>query len=187
MRFRSLVTRFKEEDGQAIVLVALAMGIFLLGAIGLAVDGSILYTQRQMAQAAADAAAQAGIMSIFDGTNGAGAAQFVATPGTSFTCTTTDAKTPCAYARLNGFGGSASDTVTVSFPTPPGTAAPGVALSGSDPTNLIKVSVSRDVNTTLLRLLGSTVTTMKATAMAAIVDVIAPVPILVTHPTLDGA
>jgi Flp pilus assembly protein TadG len=183
MRFRSLVTRLKEEDGQAIVLVALAMGIFLLGAIGLAVDGSILYTQRQMAQAAADAAAQAGIMSIFDGTNGAGAAQFVATPGSSFTCTTTDAKTPCAYARINGFGGSASDTVVVSFPT----SAPGVALSASDPTNLIKVTISRDVNTTLLRLLGSTVTTMKATAMAAIVNVIAPVPILVTHPTRSGS
>jgi hypothetical protein len=74
--------------------------------------------------------------------------------------------------------------VIVSFPTPPGTAAPGVALSGSAPTNLIKVSVSRNVNTTLLRLLGSTVTTMRATAMAAIVDVVAPVPILVMHPTL---
>jgi hypothetical protein len=34
-----------------------------------------------------------------------------------------------------------------------------------------------------MRFLGSTVTTMRATAMAAIVDVIAPVPILVTHPT----
>jgi Flp pilus assembly protein TadG len=184
MRFNSFVSRFKEEDGQAIILVALAMGIFLLGAIGLAVDGSILYTQRQMAQAAADAAAQAGIMSIFDGTNGAGTAQFVATPGTSFVCTTTDAETPCVYARHNGFGGAAGDTVTVSFPTPPATAAPGVALSGSAPTNLIKVSVSRDVPTTLMRFLGSTVTTMRATAMAAIVDVVAPVPILVTHPTL---
>ena len=48
MRLKTLVTRFKEEDGQAIVLVALAMGIFLLGAIGLAVDGSILYTQRRL-------------------------------------------------------------------------------------------------------------------------------------------
>jgi Flp pilus assembly protein TadG len=183
MRIQSFVMRLKDEDGQAVVLVALAMGIFLLGAIGLAVDGSILYTQRQMAQAAADAAAQAGIMSIFDGTNGAGAAQFVDTPGTSFTCSTSDAKTPCVYARSNGFGGSASDTVTVSFPT----SAPGVALSASDPTNLIKVSVSRDVNTTLMRLLGPTVTTMRATAMAAIVNVIAPVPILITHPTLSGA
>ncbi|MCU1248002.1 MAG: hypothetical protein JWQ49_1031 [Edaphobacter sp.] len=184
MRYKSFVTRFKDEDGQAIVLVAVAMSLFLFAAIGLAIDGSNLYSHRQMAQAAADAAAQAGIMSVFDGTNGAGTHQFVATPGTSFTCTTADAKTPCIYALNNGFGGSAADTVTVSFPNPPATAAPGVALSGSAPTNLIKVSVSRNVNTTLMRLLGPTVTTIRATAMAAIVDVVAPVPILVTHPTL---
>src|ERR1700675_2264450 len=102
MRLKSFVVRcFKEEDGQAIILVVLAMSIFLLGAIGLAIDGSNLYAHRQMAQAAADAAAQAAIMSIFDGTSGAGAASFVDTPGTSFTCTTTDAKTPCVYARSN--------------------------------------------------------------------------------------
>jgi Flp pilus assembly protein TadG len=181
MRYKSFVTRFKDEDGQAIVLVALAMSLFLFAAIGLAVDGSILYTHRQMAQAAADAAAQAGIMSIFDGTNGAGTAQFVATQGTSFTCTTADAKTPCVYARNNGFGGSAADTVTVSFPAD--TAAPGVTFSGSDSTHLIKVSVSRNVNTTLMRFLGSTVTTMRATAMAAIVSVVSPTPILITDPS----
>ena len=185
MRFKSFVTRFKEEDGQAMILVALAMGIFLLGAIGLAVDGSNLFAQRQMAQAAADAAAQAGIMSIFDGTNGTGTAKF--STSKTFTCTTTDAETPCAYARLNGFGGSASDTVVVSFPAT--STVPGVVFSPSatDPTSLIKVSVSRSVNTTLMRLLGPTATTVTATAMAAIVDVNAPVPILITHPNLPGA
>jgi hypothetical protein len=173
--------RFKDDEGQALILVALAMSIFLIGAIGLAVDGSNLYTQRQGAQAAADAAAVAGIMSIFDGTNSVptNPARFSAS---TFTCTTTDAETPCVYASKNGFGGSASDTVTVSFPA--STAAPGVALSGSAPTKLIQVSVSRSVNTTLMRLLGPTATTVTATAMAAIVDVVAPVPILVTHPTL---
>jgi Flp pilus assembly protein TadG len=185
MRNKSLIARLKDEDGQAIVLVALAMGIFLLAAVGLAVDGSTLYTHRQMAQAAADAAAQAGIMSIFDGTNGAGTAKF--STSKTFTCTTTDAETPCAYARLNGFGGSATDTVIVSFPA--NSTVPGVNFSpsGTDPTSLIKVEVKRDVNTTLLRLLGTTVTTVRATAMAAIVDIIAPVPILITHPKLDGA
>src|ERR1700722_16874312 len=139
--------RFKDEEGQALILVALAMSIFLIGAIGLAVDGSNLYTQRQGAQAAADAAAVAGIMSIFDGTNSVATnpARF---PPSAFTCTTTDAQTPCVYASKNGFGGSAADTVQVSFPA--STAAPGVALSASAPTNLIQVSVSRSVNTTLM-------------------------------------
>src|ERR1700733_13264863 len=106
--------RFKDEDGQSIILVAVAMSIFLIGAIGIAVDGSNLYTQRQQAQLAADAAAQAGMMSIFDGTNSAGTAGFPTTG--PFTCTTTDTETPCVYAANNGFGGTSSDTVTVSFP-----------------------------------------------------------------------
>jgi len=36
-----------------------AMSILLIGALGLAIDGGQMYAHRQMAQAAADAAAQA--------------------------------------------------------------------------------------------------------------------------------
>ena len=175
--------RLQDEEGQAVIVVALAMSIFLIGAVGLGVDGSHMYAQRQMAQTAADAGAQAGILSIFDGTNGSGTAKF--STGSSFTCTTTDARTPCAYVAKNGFGSSTDDTVTVDFPD--STAAPGVTLSGSDPTNLIRVTVQRSVNTTLMRLLGPSTSTVKATAMAAIVNVVAPVPILVTHPTLTDS
>src|SRR5258708_40237929 len=137
--------RYKDEEGQAIIVVALAMSIFLIGAIGLAVDGAHLYSQRQMAQTAADAAAQAGMMSIFDGTNGAGATTFVSTPGSTITCTTTDPELPCVYARKNGFGGSSSDHVTIKFPTPPSTAAPGVNFATAYPTVLISVEVTRSV------------------------------------------
>lgn len=171
--------RSKNEDGQAIILVALAMSIFLLGAVGLAIDGSHLYSQRQMAQAAADSAAIAGIMSIFDGTNTAGSAQFGTT---TFTCTTTDAKTPCVYASKNGFGGSAGDTVTIDFPA--NTTAPGVTFATGYPATLIRATVARNVDTTLMRMLGTQVSTVQATAMAGIVSVFSPVPILVTHPTL---
>jgi Flp pilus assembly protein TadG len=178
--------RFKDEEGQAIIIVALAMSIFLILAIGLAVDGSSLYSQRQMAQAAADAAAQAGIMSIFDGTNSIPGNTAGFTAGTAYTCTTTDQSTPCVYASKNGFGGSAIDTVAVSFPAD--TAFPGVAFS-SDPFNVITVSVSRNVNTTLMRMfpLSPSATTVTATATAAIVAVISPTPILVTHPSLTSA
>src|SRR6266702_209960 len=182
MRLR-FVMQWKDEDGQAIVLLALAMGIFLLGAVGLGFDGSNLYFQRQASQLAADAAAQAGMISIFNGTNGSGAAAFTAT---TFTCTTTDAKTPCKYARMNGFGGTSIDTVTVDFP--PDSAAPGVSsFSTTDPVHLIRVTVSRSVNTTLMRLLGPTATTVNTTAMAAIIGVVSPTPIVVTHPTLAKA
>jgi hypothetical protein len=176
--------RFKDDEGQAIVLVALASSIFLIGAIGLGVDGAHLYAQRQMAQAAADSGAIAGIMSVFDGTYSAGATSF---PLTTFTCGTTDARTPCAYVSKNGFGGSASDTVTIDYPA----SAPGVALATGVPANLLRVTISRQVNTTLLRMLSvvgaPSASTIKATATAAIVSVASPVPILVTHPFLSGS
>jgi len=174
--------RLHDEDGQAVVFVALAMSFFLLGAVGLALDGSHLYAQRQMAQTAADAAAQAGIMSIFDGTNGTGSGGF--STSSTITCTTTDLRTPCKYASLNGFGSTSSDTVTVSFPA--NTAAPGVSFS-SDPVHLIQVTVQRTVSTTLVHMVGPAAATVTATALAAIVSVQSPVPILVTHPTLSNS
>jgi hypothetical protein len=170
------------EEGQAILIVVLAMGIFLLGAVGLAIDGSHLFSQRQMAQSAADSAAIAGIMSIFDGTNTTGAHSF--STGASFNCTTTDARTPCVYAAKNAFGATAADTVTIDFPT----TAPGVSLSASYPTALVRATVSRNVPTTLMRMITpTTFTTVTATATAAIVDIFAPIPIIVLHPTLTDA
>lgn len=170
--------KVKDEEGQAVVLVALAMSIFLIGAVGLAVDGSHLYSQRQMAQTAADAAAVGGMMSIFNGTNVLGTAAFISTQGTSFTCSSKPSSTPCAYANKDGFA-LTGDIVTVSFPTDG--AAPGVAFA-ADATHLIQVTVQRSVSTTLLRFLGPTATTVQATAMAAIVSVQSPTPLTITDP-----
>lgn len=164
------------EDGQSLVLVVVAMGIFLLGAVGLGFDGSHMYSERTRAQLAADAAAQAAMIDVFNGTSTFGT--------TAFTCTTTDTKVPCVYARNDGFGGQSADTVSVSFPAD--SAAPGINFS-SDTVHLIQVTVSRNVSTTFMRLLGPTATTVSARAMAAIVSVVAPTPIVVTHPTLSQA
>ncbi len=170
----------------------LATSIFLLGAIGLAIDGSHLYAQRQMAQAAADAAAEAGVLSIFDGTNVILPHGFScpSTPSDStpcFTCAASDARTPCYYAQtMNGFDGAA-DVVKVWFPTAAGVGVNSGVLSGSDPVNLLKVTIERPVNTTLMRLLGPSASTIAASGTAAIVTVSSSVPILVTHPTLTGS
>ena len=175
--------REKGEEGQAIVLVALAMGIFLLGAVGLAVDGSHLYSQRQMAQAAADSAAIAGIMSVFDGTNTSGPAAFSTAESLS-TAQLLTRKLPVCMPPRMALAPHASDTVTIDFPT----SAPGVALSGSFAINLVRATVQRNVDTTLMRMLSPTsFTTVTATATAAIVDVFAPIPIIVLHPTLNDA
>jgi len=50
--------KHKNERGQALILVLVAMSLFLIAAMGLAVDGSQLYAHRQMLQAAVDSAAQ---------------------------------------------------------------------------------------------------------------------------------
>lgn len=165
------------EDGQSIVLVVLGMGIFLLGAVGLGFDGSHLYSERTRAQLAADAAAQAAMISIFNGTN--------TFPTTAFTCTTTDTRTPCVYASKDGFGSIAADTVAISYPAD--SAAPGINFSATVPIHLVQATVTRSVPTTLMRLLGPTATTVTAKGMAAIVDVVTPTPIVVTHPSLASS
>jgi Flp pilus assembly protein TadG len=179
------IRKKKGEAGQAILLVILAMSVFLLGAVGLAIDGSHLYAQRQLAQAAADAAAQAGIMSMFNGTNTTGAHQFAATTGSSFSCTTS-APTPCYYAQtLNSFN-QASDTVTVSFPTAATAGLSSIpAVTFENP--VIQVTVQRNVPATLMRLLGWSTIPVKARGTAAIEDVPSAIPIIVTHPTLPGS
>ncbi|MEX2260528.1 MAG: Tad domain-containing protein [Bryobacteraceae bacterium] len=169
----------RREEGQAVLLVLVALSFVSIGAIGLAIDGSQIYAHRQMAQNAADAAVQAGVMSIFNGTN-VGSNAF---GSTAFSCTPTDARTPCVYARMNGFGQTADDTVAIDFPA----SAPGVNLSALDPVNLIRATVTRTLQTGLMRFLGPATSTVRASATAAISGVVSPVPILVTHPTLDGA
>jgi Flp pilus assembly protein TadG len=170
------------EKGQAVLLVILGMSLFLIGALGLAIDGGQMYAQRQMAQTAADAAAEAGIMSLFTGTNVTSAFPFATgSPPAVFTCSTTDGRTPCVYARTDGFGGVASDTVTIDYPA----AVAGVPLS-SDPVPALRVTVRRTLNTGLIRFLGPATSSVSAIAVAAIVFQSNRVPLLVTHPTFPS-
>jgi len=52
--------RSAPEQGQAVLLVILGLSLFLIGALGLTIDGGQMYAHRQMAQTAADSAAEAG-------------------------------------------------------------------------------------------------------------------------------
>jgi hypothetical protein len=166
-----LLHKRRSEAGQATILLLVALSIFLIGAVGLAIDGANLYSNWQMAQAAADAGAQAGVMSVFYGTNASGTHGF--STSARFTCASSDPKTPCYYSQqLNGFN-NASDTVAVDFPNI-GDAAVGV-------------NVSRSVGTTLMRFLGPSAATVTARGVAAVEDIPAAIPIIVTHPTLTGA
>jgi hypothetical protein len=173
------------ERGQSVLLLVVAASLFLIGALGLAIDGAQMYAQWQLAQAAADAAAQAGMMSIFRGTNATSPYPFAtATPPiASSVCTTTDGRTPCVYARLDGFGATNSDIVTLSFPT----TVSGVTLS-TVTVPALTVTVQRTLKTSLIRFLkGSATTVIKAKATAGLDGKVSPDCIIVLDPSAQNA
>jgi Flp pilus assembly protein TadG len=177
----------REEDGQAIILVGLAMSFFLIAAVGLGIDGSHLYSQRTMAQRTADAVAQAAVMSVFDGTDTVAKAGFAASDGGTFTCDSTNtASTPCKYASLNGFSSGSGDTIKLSFynanDLPANLSTIPVSDATTDPVSVVQVTISRPVSTFLVRLAGPTSSTATAVATAAIVKVVSPTPLLITDP-----
>ena len=176
---------FGRQDGQAVIIVVVAMSILLIGALGLALDGGQMYAHRQMAQAAADAAAQAGILNILDGTNATSGHPFgTGTPPiASSACTTADLRTPCVYARDNGFGGTSSDTVTLSFPA----TVSGVTLS-SVSVPAFAVTVQRTLKTGLIRFIGGpATTTIGAKATAGITGAVSPYCISILDPSAQYA
>lgn len=154
------------ERGQAVLLLIVGLSIFLIGALGLALDGAHMYAQQQMARAAADAGAQAAVLSIYHGTNATAPNPFgTGSNPAPFTCSTTDGRTPCVYARLNGFGGIASDVVTVSFPT----VIPGVSNLSTGGVAAVAVSIQRSIPTGLIRFIGPATSTVVASATAALI------------------
>lgn len=163
----------QSERGQAVLLVVVAMSLVLLGALGFAIDGSQLFAQRRMAQAAADAAAQAAIMSVYDNTNVPASSHYFDPSSGVHSCASSD-PTPCYYAQtFNGFSGTTcpatlgSDCVTWE-PDPADVTAPN--LSSIDSPNRIRVTVSRVVPTTLMRFLGASSATISARGTAAILS-----------------
>jgi hypothetical protein len=171
------------ESGQAVILVVVALGLFMFGALGLGIDGAQMYAHRQMAQAAADAAAQAAVMSIEGGTNSTSTHPF--STAASFTCTVPpaalDLRTPCVYAQYNGFGTS-NDTVIVSFPA----TVSGVSLS-SVSTPAVSVSVQRLLHAGLIRFAGVTTYTVKARATAGILSSVPATCVYVLAPSAPNA
>jgi Flp pilus assembly protein TadG len=164
------------QRGQATLLVVVALSLFLIGAVGLAIDASHLYAQRQMAQAAADAAATAALHAMYSRTN---TATYNNDFGSAtFTCAAGSNLTPCYQARLNGFDAANGDVIEVSFPG----SVPGVTLTPGFNPAAVTVLVTRTVDTTLMGILGPAASNVAARATGAMLEEISPVPILVLHP-----
>src|SRR5947199_7174505 len=133
----------RRDSGQVTIFVVLALGIFLLGAMGFAVDMANLWFHRQSAQTAADAACTAGAMDLLvDATNGATSQGGFNPKSGAFTCSGSASTAPCQYAALNGYNGANTtpgNDVQVSFPgSVSGVTAPDATLA---PSPFIRVDV----------------------------------------------
>ncbi len=185
-KMRRRVPRFRSEKGQVTIFIVLALALFLLGFIGFAVDMTNLWFHRQMAQGAADAACQAGIMDVLLLAEGANPPSPGFAPGTPFDCASTPNAVPCQYAALNGYSGAGlssgpSNQVTVGFPgTVPGTPPlpPSIA-----PVPYLRVDVVDRVGLTFASLIrGQRTTDVRAFAECGLVLADVPIPIIVLNP-----
>src|SRR5439155_23477278 len=178
--------RLRSDGGQVTITVVLAMGIFLLGAMGFAVDMANLWFHRQSAQTAADAACTAGAMDLLvDATNGATSQGGFNPKSGAFTCSGSASTAPCQYAALNGYNGANTtpgNDVQVSFPgSVSGVTAPDATLA---PSPFIRVDVIDHAQVFFSALLsGRKTQDVRATAICGLVQANVPVPLIVLKPT----
>lgn len=178
------------ERGQTTALMLIVLAVFLLGCLGFATDYAQVWTHRQMAQAAADAACQAGAADLYlNYANSSGATSGYGLDlswiGHDFNCSVASAGNPvCRYATENGFSGA---DVSVTFPSSvPG--APALSGFGSTSNPYIKVAISDRVQLTLSRFLQrSSTLDVKASAVCGIAPVAVPIPIVVLNKTQSGS
>lgn len=185
-----------QESGQAAIVLLALFSVLLLTAAGLAVDVSNLWFHRQAAQAAADAACQAGALDLLDASAG-GSPSSGFTPGTAGTCTSTSTASICKYAAFNGFNSagpgspsvadtSAWNSVSYSFPS----SVSGVTTPPSSMTSTpyLQVTVTESVETFLIQLVhGFHYSQVKATSICGLAEVMEPAPVLVLDPTDSGS
>jgi hypothetical protein len=178
--------RRKSERGQSFLVIVIIVAVFLLGMMGVAVDYTQIWAHRQMAQAAADAACQAGAADLYikaidpsDPPSGG----FGWIGGSGFNCSTNTTSPPCKYASLNGYTGS---NVSVTFPSslPGVTALPGT-FSVTNP--YILVTVTDPVQMSFSKLVSATSTVnISAKAGCGVNPVNLPIPMVILNQTQSG-
>jgi hypothetical protein len=186
----------QSEAGQAMLLLILALGIFLLGAVAFSVDMGNLWFHRQAAQNAADAVCTAAAMDMLQA-GGTGTTGGKFTVGTSFTCSQNPTYAPCIYGAKNGYpatgltAGQPGSEISVTFPKD----VDGVpTCTSSTPSSICKatglpnayVQVNVDDRAPLYfagLLSGSSTTDVGAQARCGLVYSNAPIPLLILDPT----
>jgi|SRR5579872_2070419 len=182
--------RFASQRGQTFLIIAVFIALFLLGVMGLATDYGQVWAHRQIVQAAADAACEAGAADLLlqyqDPTVSTAYPQVkLGWIGSDFNCSANTDSSPCKYAALNGYSGS---NVSVSFPRRPASAPVIPARFGTIAHPYIQVSIIDPVPMYFTRLISSNRTfNIAAKAVCGMVAVNAPVPVTVLSPTADSS
>jgi Flp pilus assembly protein TadG len=183
------------QAGQAFLIIAIFISVFLLGALGLATDYAQIWARRQMAQAAADAACQAGAADLLlkyqDPTAGSAFPQvnfsWIGSPNTSTDCSKISTSPVCKYAALNSPSSAneySGTNVSVSFPSSlPG--APAIPPGFGTITNpYVQVNITDPVPMWFSKLITSASTfNVTAKAGCGMLAVLAPTPITVLSPS----
>ncbi len=194
--YEKLLAQLPNERGQTTIMVVLALGLFLLGAVGFGVDVASLWFHRQAAQTAADAACTAGVMDMLVQDEGAG------TPGSAWVmsqpadCVGNSTIAPCWYAAHNGYNGAGlvagapSNDVKLSYTKP---AESTFTDCGASPTvgcvfSYFQVNVVDRVKVFFMGMIsGSRTMDVGARAVCGVVQASAPVPIIVLNPSCPHA
>lgn len=177
----------RSDSGQTVLMVLLALGIFLLGAVGFGVDFANFWFHRQAAQSAADAACTAGVMDLLANANTGGSlGNFPGNTG-PYDCATYPTAIPCRYASLNGFDGAGTAPGNnVQFSFVPTSTVPGVdpaSIPGLVPSSL-RVDVIDHVQTFFSGMIsGKSTQDVHVQATCAVLKASAPIPLIVLNPT----
>jgi hypothetical protein len=184
------------ESGQAVIGLLLLFALLVFAGLGLAVDMSNVWSHRQAAQSAADAACQAGAMDMLATTAGLQLNSMGFTPGTASNCAASSGATMCTYAGFNGYSGagpqpasnsnSAWNTVSWSFPASVAGIAPPPASVTTTP--YVQVSIIESVKTYFIGLFtSSSYVQVNTTSTCGLAEVKEAAPIVVLHPSMSGS
>ena len=144
---KTLNKKIREEEGQTIALVAVALSVLAIAFLALGIDVANLFRAKRQAQAAADAAAVA-------------AAQQVKLSSTS----AQELLAAQVAAKLNGYDVSAStNAASLTLNNPP---SQGNYATGTNASSYIEAIVSKPVSTFFLGIFNNSYKTMTVSARA---------------------
>ena len=178
------------ECGQALLFLVLALGLFLLAAVSFSVDLGNLWWHRQRAQNAADAACTATAMDLLVDAQSAATGHQGFVLGQAHNCSLGDAAVPCKYASYNGYNSNTTNNlVSVSWPTSvPSVAASAIPAAAVVPNPFVRIDVLDHVPTYFIGLFsGRRTQDVRNVAVCGALNVSAPIPLLILHPSKSGA